>query len=225
MNDETRMDIDSLQLRLHQLGVDIPQTTLRRWAYDKHQIIPRPKRDKRGNGSGKRGRAAFWNEKAVTEAAAMWALRNNPRITHAPSLRLISFIKRSASFVYESPTVGYELPRSRLKRDEGVTYESITIRFPYHPWHASGGKQPPPEAEWNELVTTWIAAIEKAKKAKPIKEPYKVCFHWKAVEKGNGVEYTLDDVTLEKSESGLDQIIIMINEVDFRRQLSDLVLF
>jgi hypothetical protein len=209
------MDIEALQSRLHDLGADIPQTTLRRWAYDKREIIPRPKRDKRGTGSGKRGRAAFWSEKAVAEAAAVWALQHSPHITKPTPLYLIPYIKRSANCFYKSPTAGYELPM----REKGLTYKSITMNFRYDRYKELEWKQPV-HAEWQVLLRTWITTYEKAKRGIPIKEPRQIRFNWRSVDVEEGVNYNPDPLGLVTlAESDHDEIIIMLDGVDFRKQL------
>jgi hypothetical protein len=215
------MDIDELQARLHMMGVDVPQATLRRWGYDKRGIIPRPERYTHGAGSGKGGRAASWSEEAVFEAAAVWAVLNCSRSAGPPPLRLIPYIKSSARQPYESPKAGYVFSAQLsddLRRKKNPKYKSIAVSFGYDP---SLGDEP---AEWQVLLTTWIAAIEKARRGIRIETPQQVRFHWRLVKKDGGTEYihekvNHDHVSLHDSESGHDEIVIMINGVDFRKKV------
>ena len=124
------MDLEELQSRLRELGVDIPQNTLKRWGYD--GLIPRPERYKHGKGSGKKGRAASWSEDAVTEAAAIWAIRNGKIIKTALLRKLIPYIKHSALHVYEYPMAVYALPVADPNHPTlRATYRDITMTLPY----------------------------------------------------------------------------------------------
>jgi hypothetical protein len=217
------MDIDQLHTRLHDIGIEVPIATLKRWGYDKREIIPRPKRYKHGTGSGKSGRAANWSDEAFLQAAAVWAVLNTPRTTGHPSLSHIPIIKRDATQPYKSPFAGYRLsgllsadPQSKKE----LSYKLITVHFGFD---TSLGEEP---VDWQVLLTTWIAAIEKARRGIRIDTPQQVRFHWKSVKVENGVDYEpekvndFDDdvhVSVHESESGLDEIIIMIDGVDFRK--------
>ena len=215
------LTINKLQSRLHKLGIDIPADTLKGWAYHKPPIITPPERYKHGKGSGKKGRAVKWSEEALEEAAAVWAVRNSPRIAHPPSLNLIPYIKHSVWYIYNEPAAAYELPNATP--DTEITYKSIKVGFGYDQYRKLEGKQPP-VPEWQELLKTWIAAKEKAKRGKHIDKPCQIRFHWRPVERDDGgLDYKLEKVTLEPSESGLDEISVFIGGADFRKQLFQLL--
>ena len=213
MDPDQKMSLDDLHSRLLAIGVDIPKDTLKGWTYRSPPIITPPIRYKHGKGSGKKGRAVEWSNESLAEAAAVWAVRNSPRIAHPPSLRLIPFIEHTVLNIYNEPLAGYDFQSPGLGKE--VTYKSITLELPYPQHPELEGKQP--WIEWQELLTTWIAAKEKAKEGIPLKEPRQVRFHWSAVEKGEGLDYTLEDVTLEPSESDHDEITIFIGGADFRK--------
>jgi hypothetical protein len=221
MNPDQKMSLDELHTRLQAIGVDIPKDTLKGWAYHKPPIITPPERYKHGKGTGKKGRAVEWSEESLGEAAAVWAIRNSPRIAHRPSLHVIQCcLKHSVDHIYDEPSVTYDF--SSPAPEEKVTYKSLKLAFFYHGYGELEGKQPPP-TEWQELLITWIAAKEKAKKDISIKEPRQVRFHWSASEKGEGVAYKLEKVTLEPSESDHDEITVYIGGADFRKQLFQLL--
>lgn len=221
------MDIDELQTRLHAIDVDVSQATLRRWGYDKRGIIPRPERNKNGAGSGKSGRAASWSEEAVFEAAAVWAVLNCSRTARPPPLRLIPYIKRSARQPYDSPKAGYVFSgqfSADVRRTKIPTYTSITVSYRYDP---SLKKEP---AEWHVLLATWVAAIEKAKRGISINKPQQVRFHWRFVGKSGRTDYSPEKVNgdhaaLHDSESGHDEIVIMIDGDDVRKKVLSLLGF
>jgi hypothetical protein len=76
------MDFNELRSRLDELGVDIADGTLRRWASD--GLIAGPEKYKKLREGSKnryrRGRFMNWPEQAVYEAAACWAVRHRDPI-------------------------------------------------------------------------------------------------------------------------------------------------
>jgi hypothetical protein len=72
------MDFKELQSRLNEVGVVVPDGTLRRWAAD--GLITGPAKYKKLREGSKnryrRGRFMSWPDKAVYEAAACWAVKN-----------------------------------------------------------------------------------------------------------------------------------------------------
>jgi len=75
-------------------------------------------------------------------------------------------------------------------------------------------------------LATWIAAIEKAKRGIRIETPQQVRFSWRSVKKDGGTGYIPERVNhnhvlLDDSESGHDEIVIMIDGVDFRKKVFD----
>ncbi len=206
------MNLDEVQARLHKLGVDIALDTLKGWAYTLH-IIPEPERYKHGKGSGKKGRAASWSEEAVYTAAAVWAVRHSPRIAHHPSLRLIPYIGQAADRAYKEHSSFIYGPYTGRVPVEELTYKSFNVNFMYRP-----GIQKL-NAEWQAIMQTWIAAYEKAKRGIPLDVPKQVRFYWHSVETEGGIDHKFDKVTLEPSESGEDDIITLMDGVDYRKHV------
>jgi hypothetical protein len=228
MDISPKIEIAELQARLQAIGVDVPRSTLSRWGYDKREIIPRPTRFKRGTGSKKSGPAAWWDEQAVYEAAAVYAVLHSSRTIGHPPLSIIPHIKSAARQPYESPTAGYNITQisSDVKNKKEATYKSIEVSFGFP---TSLGKEP---AEWQVLLTTWIAAIEKAKRGIRIDTPQQIRFHWESVKVKKGVDYEpkkvndFDEdnhISLHESESGHDEIVIMIDGVDERETISKML--
>lgn len=102
--------------------------------------------------------------------------------------------------------------------------EEISVEFGFP---SSLGKQP---AGWQELLRTWIAAIEKAKRGISINELKQVRFNWRSDTKDGLTNYNpeeVDDgveenkhVSLHPSESDHDEIVIMIDGVDYRETVA-----
>jgi hypothetical protein len=206
------MDTEELQARLHAVSVDIPQNTLKRWAYQ--GLIPRPHRYKHGKGSGKKGRAVSWSEGAVAEAAAVWAIRHSPHISMLPKRQLIPYIKHSVAHIYGEPSFAYALPSDAQKG----TYKDITTTFGYDQY--TNIETPQPDyTVWDALLKTWIVAKEKAKCGWSIKAPAKVIFHW--TQKAEPYTYDLSKISLEDADS--DEIIFLFDEVDARKKMWDLI--
>ena len=223
--DAPKMNLEELQERLHDIGVDINQNTLRRWGYSKLELIPRPERYTHGPGTGEKGPRASWTEQAVYEAAAVYSVLHTPRTAGHPPQSLIPYIKSYARQPYDSPTAGYNITHisSDVKNKKEATYKSIEVSFGFP---TSLGKEP---AEWQVLLTTWIAAIEKAKRGINIDTPKQVLFHWESIDGGNYDPKKANDfdkdthITLHESESGHDEIVIMIDGVDERETISKML--
>jgi|GEM_PF-581008 hypothetical protein len=218
------MDLEDLQSKLRELGVDIPQNTLKRWGYD--GLIPRPERYKHGKGSKQKGRAASWSEDALTEAAAIWAIRNGKIIKMALLRKLIPYIKHSALHVYEYPMAVYALPVADPNRPtQRATYRSIIMTLPYDHYRDLEIPQPD-QATWHSLLTTWIAAKEKAKRGCPINEKVQVILHWSSRKKDEqSWTFDLSSISLAKSESDNDEIIFLEDGIDTRERLWNYGLF
>lgn len=218
------MDLNELQSRLRELGVDIPQNTLKRWGYD--GLIPRPERYKHGKGSGKKGRAASWSENAVIEAAAVWAIRHNKITNKAPSKKLIPYIKHSVLHVYEYPTAVYTPPVTDSNDPtQRATYRDVKMTLPYDRYKNIEVPQPD-ETMWHFLLTTWIAAEEKAKRRYPVNEKVQVIFHWSSRKKDEqSWTFDLSSISLNKSESDKDEIIFLEDGIDLRERLWNYGLF
>lgn len=98
------MNLEELQMRLQNLGADIPESTLRRWAAEgliANSIrYTKPRKKKWGRpykGKDKEaqpGLFSYWPEESLQEAAATWAVRNLPRpAALSPDARALVFKK------------------------------------------------------------------------------------------------------------------------------------
>ncbi|MGA7075194.1 MAG: hypothetical protein WBZ42_01410 [Halobacteriota archaeon] len=100
-----------------------------------------------------------------------------------------------------------------------MTYKDVKMTLLYDRYRNIEVPQPD-QATWNSLLTTWITAKEKAKRNWPITEPAQVIFHWRSRYIDEQLR-TLDlsHISLEKSESGKDEIIFLDDEIDMREKL------
>ena len=129
------MNLEQFQSRLCKLGADIPQGTLKRWAYE--GLIPRPHRYRKGKGGG-RGRAASWNRAAIGDAAALWAIRNAGGRKLLQSKRRIGIIKYAVEDIFHGAQrlkfVAYTVPSPTTFPNAKWHYrtvESVVIQFDY----------------------------------------------------------------------------------------------
>jgi hypothetical protein len=225
---------EDFQARLEDLGLKIGLSTLKRWAYE--GVIERPQRYKKGKG-GRRGRAVKWSSHAIEETCAVWAIRNNPITKGFASKKRIEEVKRAVSRVYQHPTAEYKLRTSSRspapKEDEedslpnivaGLSIDEVTMKLVG-------------DDVLHNLMTTWIAATEKARNGWPVSQTAKVIFHWYGVHYRFGkppvydlrdrsqmpwdhdviddiYEYRLERVTLE--EATRDEVIYFIDGEDSR---------
>ncbi len=154
------------------------EKTLVRWAYTE-EIITKPERHKDETGGFEKGRGknSDWLEKAVYEAAAVWAVRDRAKKIAAEggrkkktlSAKEICEIRRHAKSVFASPCMEYELPSN-------ITITTPNPSFIYD-FRALTPKIA--DAALNDLVITWIAATVKAQKKRKISEPAQVIFSWR----------------------------------------------
>lgn len=171
------LNIAQLLERLHDLGIDVPERTLRYWAY--HGLmtasIPAPQRTRRKLGrppkheepsereiaKGRPGRYHDWSEDAVAEAAAAWAMLN-----------LIDRRKWVLLALHKKTYAQKLLP---------------ILRTPTFPKECRdyfrGNFRPQPSQERysissadGSMVAAWITAFEKARACIPIPDPYEVTF-------------------------------------------------
>jgi hypothetical protein len=171
------LNIVQLLERLHDLGIDVPQRTLRYWAY--HGLvspsIPVPQRTRRKLGrrakyeepaereitKGRPGRYHDWSEDAVSEAAAAWATLN--LIDHRKQMRLVRIKKRYAQKllpILRTPTFSKKCGdyfRGNFRPDLSKERYSISS--------ADGS-----------MVAAWVTAFEKARACMSIPDPYEVTF-------------------------------------------------
>jgi len=114
-----------------------------------------------------------------------------------------------------------------------ASYEDIELKLQRCPEHLRDRIS---DDKWQELLVTWIATREKAKRGISIDKPMKVRFNWLSVEKDGViidclpeiVDDTVKDdqhVLLYDSESGHDEIAIICDGVDFRMTMFSLLGF
>lgn len=217
------VNIDDFRAKLRKLGVEVPEQVLKNWAYSDHVIEP-PEPVKHGKGSGIRGRSASWNEEDIPTVAAVWALRHHPSVKYRPMLELVPYIKQTGRMPYEMPTAGYNVTPPI------TSYEQIKIGLNACPEPL---RERLSEEKWQTLLVTWIATREKAKRGIRIDTPQQVRFHWRSVKKDKGTDYVPeivdesvnDDKHVSLQDSDKDEIVIMNDGVDVRKQLSRLVGF
>jgi hypothetical protein len=182
---------------------------------------------KHGKGSGIRGRAASWNEEDIPNVAAVYALRHHPAVKYRPMLELVPDIKQAALTHYHTPKTGFVI------MPPIASYEDIELKLQRCPEHLRDRIS---DDKWQELLVTWIATREKAKRGISIDKPMKVRFNWLSVEKDGViidclpeiVDDTVKDdqhVLLYDSESGHDEIAIICDGVDFRMPMFSLLGF
>jgi GNAT superfamily N-acetyltransferase len=177
------VEFQKLQLRLRELGVDVPDDTVRRWATTK--LITGPTRYSK---SGQRGQFRDWPEESVEEAAAVWALKNlDTYLGASPNHDTIRRVRHLASEIHHRLTKETVLGSSlesilHIKKDVTPKGEKrdFICSYDLHP-----------------LIELWIASIEKVRHKIPISEPRRVIFLWLHF-LGDG-KCTFRDVALEES--------------------------
>ncbi|MEI7827759.1 MAG: hypothetical protein WCI87_08215 [Euryarchaeota archaeon] len=216
------MNLKQFQSQLRKLGVNIPQGTLKRWAYD--GLIPRPKRYKKGRGGG-RGRAASWDRAAIAEVAALWAIRNAGGHKLLQSKKRIDVIRHAADYLFRGER-SLMFDPIILLTDPNATWQSVKVRYINENFPASDlelfpGKNLTEQSDaLNTLVVAWICAKEKARRKKSMLQPARVVMHWRAVvdETTSGVvsegTHVLEKTTLEAADC--DELIYCENGVDLR---------
>jgi hypothetical protein len=181
------MDFHELQSRLREVDVEIEDGTLRRWAATK--LIVGPKRDPR---PGRQGARWNWPQKAVEEAAAVWALRHLKldRFYSKPSLDTIKRVKFEAKAIHEK----YKKDAEFHENFPAKIYEkSFDTEGNERYYLKSFGLHP--------FIITWIVTVEKVRHKKSVKEPANVIFTWiRHPVTGGAFEFRHEDVTVEPSD-------------------------
>jgi hypothetical protein len=154
------MRITELVERLRKLGIDIPKSTIKRWAFT-DSIIPKPITPKlRGS-----GHESNWPPRTVKEIAAVWAVRHLAKL----SPEKIREIGQIAQRFFASPEVSYELPHNIR-----ITTPNPSFVYDYR----ALTPKVVDDANLNGLVITWIAAREKVRRGMKIPSAAKVFFYW-----------------------------------------------
>jgi len=196
------MNFDEFNVRLAELGVNIPPGTLRRWISE--GIMIGPKRYKKGKGGGK-GRAMDWPDAAIRGACAVWAVRN-AGVTKKPlSTKRIHQIIQKGSDIYDTPNATYSSTQFTMTGPYPSTemeLTDLTMKFS-------------DDEELDKLTVIWIAAAEKARNRWPMSRKAKVKFCWHSElsedEKSSRLRqyFVLDDIELVESTE--DEIAIIVD--------------
>ena len=228
------MNLETFQSQLHKIiGEDIPQGTLKRWAYD--GLIPRPKRYQKGKGRG-RGRAASWDRAAIADAAALWAVRNVGGRKLLQSKKLIDVIKQAADIYQGEQYLGFG--STPLLKDPNAPWQSFKIEFTMEydgdpeEYESPGLKVFPRKSAaeraevMNPLIFAWICAHEKARKGVSLQNPARVVIHWRPIIAHEVVSddgkrllvnaHVFEKTTIEAADH--DEIIYCENGVDLRER-------
>ena len=164
------MDFRELDSRLQEIGLNIPSSTLHKWASER--LIPRPKSYTKGKGGGK-GRFMDWPENAVEEAAAVYYLRHYDVAWARPTKKNIltakDFVTRFYSIIEEAIQTE-DVERSMQKFNALMTPDTMP-----------DGRRDVFFGSYmiDPLIKTWIATIEKIRHNKPITEQFRVVFNWR----------------------------------------------
>ena len=165
------MRIEELKKRLHQLGADISEKTLRRWGSE--GIIKDHGLNIPGTG---RGNVEDWSEQALEEAAAVWAAQmlsqkqadKGTRKRKNLSTKEIFKIKEIARLFFKSGEVIHEFPDDFDFKTPNPSY-----LYSYQDLETKIVKGP-----LDDLVKTWIAARAKARWNLNIRSAVKVIVHF-----------------------------------------------
>jgi len=162
-----------LQERLKETGIQsLPIGTLRRWAAE--GLIEHPVRESR---PPKRGRFAEWPEKALEDAVASWMVRYSDPVWGPPSKTHLLKIKDVAEQLQEAPW-----------KQCGIGLRRIPDNPPYHifeeqrhsPYVAEdiGGNSEYISFTPHQLVSKWLAAVEKVRRKSPLRDSVIVIYDW-----------------------------------------------
>jgi len=182
------MDITELITRLHDLGVDIPTYTIKRWAFTEN-VIPQPKQPKLQG----RGYASNWSEEALEEAAAVWAMRYcNCKILspNAVTPKIIGNVKLIAQAVFIHPHPFYRIIERMIDGlwpDEPFTYKDVEMKLVK-------------DNKFNRLTITYIAALEKARRGISVREPRRMILKQDILERRPVCQVILDRMLAEEAE-------------------------
>ena len=145
------MNIEAITQKLRALGVTVPAGTIRRWSAE--GLVPAPQRVQNPAG---RGRLSDWPEATVEEAAAVWALRHLNTKVAAPTVDVITRVKRLVPQVYDAP---WELRAWAITPDgrRGIYLAS---------------------AELHPHLVLWVITLEKVRHGWPIVKPARLTVVW-----------------------------------------------
>lgn len=161
-----------LQERLKETGIQsLPIGTLRRWAAE--GLIERPVRESR---PPKRGRFAEWPEKALEDAVATWVVRYSDPVLGPPSKTHLLGIKKAAEELQAAPWKHCEIGLRQIPDDPPwYTFEPL--------WYSSYIADAGASDEYilvtpHELVSKWLAAVEKVRRRAPLRDSAIFVYDW-----------------------------------------------
>lgn len=203
------MKSQELISRLKDLGIDVPMGTLGRWAHE--GIITGPHRYTE---QGKRGRFADWPEEALEEAVACWVVRHFDPVWGPPSKESLKAVRVVARELRETPW------EEELCLFDIVAEFDTFIPFigvPYVNFYKSSNFdyiifKP------HELVTKWIATVEKVKHGIPITAQPSIIYDWIVDGKRDARANLCEDQTLTYNLKG---IIFAFESFNFNIILDD----
>ncbi|MGZ8884860.1 MAG: hypothetical protein ACXW0U_08125 [Halobacteriota archaeon] len=158
------MDSDELVAQLHNLGIDMPKGTLRRWASEGLIKGPTPVGRK-----GTRGRFMSWPSETVKQAAAIYVIRGSygPKKKIKSLLAVKELVDRFYSIVNEfRETEDPEVLEKFDKLYELVQSADGTKGYVYG------------SSEMHPLFVMYVLTLEKIRGNKPLFEPIEVVFNW-----------------------------------------------
>jgi hypothetical protein len=158
------MRIEELKNRLHDIGVDRSEKTLRTWGDRGFITDHQPQLVTTG-----RGNEEEWPEEAFGEAAAYYQILHRGIVKRKDlPVEKVAEIKQIAERVLLSPKMFREMPSGFA-----ITTAPQFI-FDFQALELTAVK----DSALNELVVTWIAAKEKAKRNKQISDHVRVVIDW-----------------------------------------------
>ncbi len=158
------MDSDELVSQLHNLGIDVPKGTLRRWASEGLIRGPEPVGRK-----GKRGRFMSWPSESLEQAAAIYVIRGSygPKKKIKALLAVKELVDRFYAIVNEFREK--EDPQVLEKFDELLELAKLADGTKGYVYGSSA---------MHPLFVMYIVTLEKIRGNQPLFEPIKVVFNW-----------------------------------------------
>ena len=167
------MNHKELEERLKETGIQsLPIGTLRRWAAE--GLIEHPVREAR---PPKRGRFAEWPEKALEDAVASWMVRYSDPVWGPPSKTHLLNIKHVAEELQVAPwkQCGIGL---RLIPDDPPRYAFEEQRYSPYVAEDIGGNSEYISFTPHQLVSKWLAAVEKVRRKSPLRDSAIIIYDW-----------------------------------------------
>jgi hypothetical protein len=158
------MDSDELVSQLHNLGIDVPKGTLRRWASEGLIKGPEPVGRK-----GRRGRFMSWSSESLEQAAAIYVIRDC--YGHKKKIKSLLAVKELVDRFYAI------VNEFREKEDPQVLEKLDKLLVPGKLANGTKGYVYG-SSEMHPLFVMYIVTLAKIRGKKPLFEPIKVVFNW-----------------------------------------------